>query len=254
MDKTYRISNDGTIFEIKDDGSIAKLAKIDDQGYISTLSGTIMSANGGSKGRYWFFIIIFAIVAIVLGFLYIHAGDNYSRANRERDEYRSKYENASSATSSLRSEISSLKQERDNAKSELSSFKSKVSNTYPLIITDIEIANVTDDGDIHTNYGNSLYGNSTMYLQPRIKYVGLTSGDKILKVKWYNPDGSIRRGTSSPFGFSQSQSVYIYSGENNSYTLSGWGYSSKGYWRSGTYRIEIWYDNSCLKSKTFTIY
>ena len=52
MDKTYRISNDGTIFEIKDDGSIAKLAKIDDQGYISTLSGTIMSANGGSKGRY----------------------------------------------------------------------------------------------------------------------------------------------------------------------------------------------------------
>lgn len=30
MGKTYRISNDGTIFEIKDDGSIAKLAKIDD--------------------------------------------------------------------------------------------------------------------------------------------------------------------------------------------------------------------------------
>ena len=31
MDKTYRISGDGTIFEIKDDGSIAKLAKIDDE-------------------------------------------------------------------------------------------------------------------------------------------------------------------------------------------------------------------------------
>ena len=69
MDKTYRISNDGTIFEIKDDGSIAKLAKIDDQGYISTLSGTIMSANGGSKGRYWFFIIIFAIVSIFQKYL-----------------------------------------------------------------------------------------------------------------------------------------------------------------------------------------
>lgn len=37
MNKTYRISNDGTIFEIKEDGSIAKLAKIDDAGNISTI-------------------------------------------------------------------------------------------------------------------------------------------------------------------------------------------------------------------------
>ncbi len=40
MNKTYRISNDGTIFEIKEDGSIAKLAKIDDAGNISTISNT----------------------------------------------------------------------------------------------------------------------------------------------------------------------------------------------------------------------
>jgi hypothetical protein len=254
MDKTYRISNDGTIFEIKDDGSIAKLAKIDGNGQISTLSGTIMTPNGGSKGGYWFFIILFAIAAIILGFLYVEADDNYSRANRERYEYQNKYENASSTTSSLRSEISSLKQERDNAKSELSNLKSKVSNTYPFIITDIEIANVTYDGDIHTNYGNSLYASSTMYLQPRIKYTGLCSGNKTIKVKWYNPDGTIRSGSSSPSGFSQSQSMYVLSGDNNTSTLSGWGNSNKGNWQRGTYRIEIWYENTCLKSKTFTIY
>lgn len=40
MNKTYRISNDGTIFEIKEDGSIAKLAKIDDAGNISTINNT----------------------------------------------------------------------------------------------------------------------------------------------------------------------------------------------------------------------
>lgn len=250
MDKTYKISGDGTIFEIKDDGSIAKLAKIDDNGRISTLSGKIMTAGGGSKGGYWFFIIVLAIAAVVFGSLYIEADENYSRVNREFYEYKKKYEEA---TSSMRSEISSLEQERDNAKSALSSLKNKVSNTYPLIINDIEIANVAYDGDIYTNYGNTLYGNSTMYLQPRIKYTGLTSGNKTLKVRWYNSDGSIRRGTSSPFGFSQSQSVYIYNGDNT-YTLSGWGNSTKGNWKSGTYRIEIWYGNSCLKSKTFTIY
>lgn len=250
MDKTYRISGDGTIFEIKDDGSIAKLAKIDDNGRISTLSGEIMTTGGGSKGGYWFFIIVFAIAAVILGVLYIEADENYSRASRERYEYKEKYEEA---TTSMRSQISSLEQERDNAKSELSSLKSRVSNTYPLIINDIEIANVTYDGDIQTSYGNTLYGSSTMYLRPRIKYIGLTSGDKTLKVKWYNSDGTIRRGTSSPSGFSQSESVYIYNGDNTC-TLSGWGNSTKGHWRSGTYRIEIWYENVCLKAKTFTIY
>lgn len=250
MDKTYRISGDGTIFEIKDDGSIAKLAKIDDNGRISTLSGEIMMTGGGSKGGYWFFIIVFAIAAVILGMLYIEADENYSRASRERYEYKEKYEEA---TTSMRSQISSLEQERDNAKSELSSLKSRVSNTYPLIINDIEIANVTYDGDIQTSYGNTLYGSSTMYLRPRIKYIGLTSGDKTLKVKWYNSDGTIRRGTSSPSGFSQSESVYIYNGDNTC-TLSGWGNSTKGHWRSGTYRIEIWYENVCLKAKTFTIY
>ncbi len=265
MSRDYKISNDGTIFEIKEDGSIARLAKIDDKGKISSLSGTVLTANGGSKGGYWFFIVLFAIVAIFLGVLYAEVDDKYSRANYERNEYRNRYEdvekkydelqkNVSYLTSSLRSEISSLRQECDNAKSELSNLKSKVSNTYPLIITDIEIANVTYDGDIHTNYGNSLYGSSTMYLKPRIRYTGLSSGYKTIKVKWYNPDGTIRRGTSSPSGFSQSQSMYVYSGDNNTYTLSSWGNSSKGHWRRGTYRIEIWYENTCLKSKTFTIY
>lgn len=250
MSRDYKISNDGTIFEIREDGSISKIARIDDRGNITSISATVNRQQGEGKGKYWFFIIIFAIAAIVLSVLYVEADENYSSANKERYEYKEKYEEA---TSSMRSEISSLKQERDNAKSELSSLKNKVSSTYPLIINDIEIANVTYDGDIHTNYGNSLYSSSTMYLQPRIKYTGLTSGDKILKVKWYNSDGSIRRGTSSPSGFSQSQSVYIYNGDNT-YTLSGWGNSTKGHWKSGTYRIEIWYGNSCLRSKIFIIY
>ena len=40
----------------------------------------------------------------------------------------------------------------------------------------------------------------------------------------------------------------------NTYSLNGWGNRNKGHWTSGTYRIEVWYENTCLKSKTFTIY
>ena len=210
MDKTYRISNDGTIFEIKDDGSIAKLAKIDDKGQISTLSGTVMTANGGSKGGYWFFIVLFAIAAIILGV---------------------------------------LKQERDNAKSELS----KISFSYPIIINDISIANTQKDGGTINDYGYTIYSSNARFLTPRIKYRGLCSGTKTLKVKWYLPNGSVLTGTTSSGGYSQSHSVYISSGENT-LTLEGWGWETPGNYKSGSYRIEIWYENTCLKSKTFTIY
>lgn len=261
MNRDYKISNDGTIFEIKDDGSIAKLAKINNRGQISTLSGTIMTADGGNKGRYRFFLTLFVLATVVFGILYFVANTNYSNALRAQNYYRynyesmsSKYEDVSSVTKSLQSEIGGLRQECDNAKAELSNFQNKVSNIYPLIITDIEIANVTYEGAVQTDYGNSLYGSSTMYLKPRIKYTGLTSGNKTLKIKWYNPDGTISRGDSSPSGFSQSESLYVCSGDDNIFVFAGWGNSRKGYWRSGTYRIEIWYENICLKSKSFTIY
>lgn len=221
-------------------------------------SPKVNKTEQNGKGKYWILITCFLISSIVLGILYLIASDDlsyyrseYHRANRERNEYRNKYESASSTTSSLRSEISSLEHELDNAKSELSDLKNKVSNTYPLIITDIEIANVTYDGDIITNYGNSIYESTTMYLQPRIKYTGLCSGTKTLKVKLYCPDGSLSTGSYSTYSYSDD--AYLYEGEN-SFTLSGWGNENKGNWRSGTYRIEIWYENTCLKSKTFTIY
>ena len=61
MNKDYKISNDGTIFEIKEDGSISKIARIDDNGNILSVSGTIDRPQQGGKGKYWFFIILFLI-------------------------------------------------------------------------------------------------------------------------------------------------------------------------------------------------
>ena len=106
---------------------------------------------------------------------------------------------------------------------------------------------------METDYGYSLYSARTMYLKPKIYYYGYTSGSHELKVKWYTPSGEIKRETGSPTGYSQSESVYFYTGSNY-VSLAGWGSSTKGHWSAGKYRIEIWYNNMCLKSKTFTIY
>lgn len=246
MNVDYKISNDGTIFKIREDGSISKIARIDDNGNISD---AVNRQKRSGKGKYWFFITLFLITTITVSVLYIEMENDYYLMNNDRNYYHDEYEKVSSSLSLLHSEINHLKQERDNVKSTLS----QISDVYPLIINDIEIANVNYNGDIQTNYGYSIYSSGTMYLQPRIKYTGLISGNRTLKVKWYNPDGTIRKGTSSPYGFSQSESVNVCKGDNT-YVLSGWGNSSKGHWGRGTYRIEIWYEDSCLKSKTFTIY
>lgn len=127
-------------------------------------------------------------------------------------------------------------------------------NTYPINITNIEIGNSYRDGRIETNYGNTIYSHYTMYLKPRITYTGINIGRSIkLKIRWYYPNGTMSSGDSSPSGFSQQQSLYVYSGSNTE-ILAGWGNQTKGHWKKGTYRIEIWYENVCLKAKSFTIY
>ena len=57
----------------------------------------------------------------------------------------------------------------------------------------------------------------------------------------------------TPKGYSYSASGYIYEGENKR-ELSGWGNEKKGNWAKGTYKIEIWYNDMCLKTKSFTLY
>lgn len=189
---------------------------------------------------YWIAIAILAIAVGVMCYLYIDANDNYTRMK--------------SKTSSLRNEISEMEIERDNALTELSDFKSSIGSTYPIVITDIEIANVYKDGTIETDYGNTLYDYRTLYLKPRITYTGLTSGTKEFKIKWVMPSGSLRTGDSSPYGYSFSENVYVSEGSYNTLDFTGWGNENSGNWSSGRYRVEIWYDDVCLKSKDVRIY
>lgn len=161
-------------------------------------------------------------------------------------------------TKNKEQETTIAKLQKDNynllkTKKELSDINNQLKNKLPLIIKDIEIANADNNGNIDTDYGRKIYGSRTMYFQPRIKYIGFISENKTLKVKWYTPDGSLSTGNSSPEGFSQSETYYIKT-ESNTLTLRGWGNKNKGHWKKGTYRIEIWYEDICLKAKTFTVY
>ena len=138
-----------------------------------------------------------------------------------------------------------------SAQKELSDYKNKF---IPLIVTDIEIANVTEDGKIETGYGGTIYSKNSMYLRHRIKYIGLKEGRVEFYIKLYRPNGSLSVGD-KPKEYSYSVSEFIYEGVNKSRELNvWWGNKNKGHWVKGTYKVEVWYKDVCLESKTFTIY
>ena len=115
----------------------------------------------------------------------------------------------------------------------------------PLIIIGTQVANVNDRGKVETLYGNYIYSNRTMYLKPKIRYIGVTSGKKTIYTRLYNPSGTLSAASSDE--------VKINTGKNE-VELSGRGSASKGHWSAGVYRYEFYCDGICIGSHTFTVY
>lgn len=199
-------------------------------------------------------VCISAICGIAIIALVLFLGKTKHRldyADNQWDYYKRLYEKEQQTNREAQNENQELIYENQKLKD----FKATVTKTYPIIITDIKIGNAYSGGVIETDYGEPLYNYNTMYLTPKIEYTGLRSEsqDLNLYVKWYRPSGELSRGSSSPNGYSQSLMYSIYEGKNE-LVLIGWGGADRGHWSSGRYRIEIWYNNICLKAKTFTIH
>ncbi|MCM1313621.1 MAG: hypothetical protein NC206_10290 [Bacteroides sp.] len=133
-------------------------------------------------------------------------------------------------------------------------FKSSIAS-LPLFITNIQVANQDKDGNLQTNYGETIYASNSMFLTPKITYTGIRAGESItLYVKFYDSSGTLITGNKSPKGYSYTEIITISSGSGNTCMLSGWGNENKGYYGKGGCRFEVWYGNICLGSKTFILY
>lgn len=232
MAKTYQISNN-IIFSVNDDGSISKFASISESGVITRIGESPQESKTHKVWGYWLAIAILLGACVALFCRCNDAESNYRRQQRSTILMESKY---------------------NEKRQQLSTFQKLVAETYPVIISDIEIAIGDKKGNVVSDYGNKIYSSETMYLKPKITYFGLTDEYTTFKIKWIQPDGTLSRGSSSPDGFSLSDGHYIYPGSNRQLEFTGWGNATKGNWKAGNYRIEIWYNNTCLKSKDFRIY
>ena len=169
------------------------------------------------------------------------------------NDLRTNLSSVNSKLSSTSNQLSTAKSNLDDAKRKLANYQNKVGKSFPLIINNIELANYTKDREkVLSDYGKPIYSKKSKWIWFRINYDGMVSGTKKLYYRIYDSDGDLKTCSTSPSGFSHSTQEYIYQGTNTS-ALFGWGSDSSGSWRKGKYRIEIWYEDICLKSKSFTI-
>lgn len=194
------------------------------------------------------------VAIVILGFLLFCAGVCSIVLLCVCGELGEREDELTAQVDDLRNRLEQSETNRRETEEAVGTMLDLVGSSYPVIISDIEIGNVHQNNDVISDFGNTLYSSTAEYLRPRIKYFGLVEGQRMLKTKWIRPDGSVIAGSSSPSGFSQSADYAIESGANQTLEMGGWGWDEPGNWSEGDYRFEVWYGNTCLKAKNFTIH
>lgn len=146
--------------------------------------------------------------------------------------------------------INKQENELNSTKSELSTIKGVLDNTsayVPFVVSEMKVKN---DGE---EFGGTIYSKNTTYIYPKLEGYGLIDGTIELFVKFYAPDG-LRTYSGSPSGYTYSDKVSLNKHQKKTIFLNGYGNETKGTWKSGSYRIEVWHKDILLCEKKFTIY
>jgi hypothetical protein len=116
---------------------------------------------------------------------------------------------------------------------------------------------ILDSEITHTNNGNLPITNP--FIRGDIRYIGLNLkvealGNQTVKfsLKYIQPNGTIKTGTSSPAGFSFAEDKII-NVNTKLISLSGWGNAEKNTYVVGTHHIEVWIDGCMIYIKSFVV-
>lgn len=225
------------------------------------LKENIETLHREKKQYRWVVLLSMAVILSLVGLYFLN--DNLSGVISDKDDLIS---NKNDTIAIQKNNIVVLRDSVDDLESSLASCRETArrqqidleifTRLYPLTITNIEIANYTSNQEeLISDYGQSVYSNKSRWIWFRINYDAYTTESVTLYYRIYMPDGNIKTCSDSPYSYSYSSKVYIYSSEKNAVKeLFGWGSDYSGSWAKGTYRIEIWYEDVCLRAENFTIY
>lgn len=161
-----------------------------------------------------------------------------AKLNSTVDKQKSEISGLNTRVSELKTTIEELEEDKQNLKTSLSKLP-------PLLINDIKLGSKYYSGDdIKIHPGNRLVSSNVLYLFPELSYTGIRSETITLTYKIYK---------SGEQKCTVDTEVYV-SEDSKTRKLRGYGNNNGTYWPSGDYRIEVWYKNTCVYSKSFTIY
>ncbi len=156
---------------------------------------------------------------------------------------------------------------RENYDKDLSQKFAKVGGT-PCKVLSLGVKNTKYDGTVITESGKTLYSQDTYYLSPVFKSIDYRWENFQFGVKIYRNGELIKcqeEAYSQGFSlvddtaiFGKFDGNYYYDRDldeapTNEHELSGWGSDSSGWWKSGDYRIELWWEGEKLATSLFTI-
>lgn len=210
-----------------------------------------------NRTRKWLIaIVVLAAVAWGFNVLLEHlerTQENLDTAVNTITGQRDRISGLNSSVHTLQQEMQSEQKARAKAEQELEKWRQMVGEYLPMLVLDVEVANVTEDNHIINDYSSPLYTRNVQYLKPRLRYIGiLPEQEAHLFVRLYAPDGRILRGYTSPEGYTYQQTVIVSEGENT-LPLIGWGIPASQL-KHGMYRFEFWHGHICLKALDFRIY
>ena len=123
----------------------------------------------------------------------------------------------------------------------------------PLYITDMSFGNVEQNGSYINRYDEILFSEDIRYLKGRIKYSSDRNQKVPLSVRIFDNDGVLLNGSSSPAGYTFTDTCSLSVGTDREQVLSGWGKRNESIYPPGSYLYEVWSNGVKLYSQTIDI-
>ena len=217
---------------------------------------SMSTTNYSASGDWWYLTVKAASSrswTISKSDSWVHLGNSYSSSYSYSGKGNEDVKIYVDANSSSYSRSSKLTVKCGSKTKSITITQDGKSNKAPFTITSVEVRNVDYNGNAITDFGKTIYSYQTKYLQPKLNITVNTPGTYTVYTKLYRPNGTLSSGTSSPTGYSFSNTETLYS-NTTWWRLSGWGSSTAGNWSAGQYKWEFWYNGSKIGEKSFTIY
>lgn len=259
----YQISQEGVIYSINDDNTVSKYGRVLPDGTLEGADGrlparTVPTGSSrpgrGYRAAVWILAGLLLACGVALWFTWQNNDSLRStvgeldgstalasaRIDRQRD-----------TIAELTDQLQKANRARLDATSNLEQLTAGLAPTMPLVITEIRFRNVTVNRQPLSEYGAPLESSELLYLEPEVKYYGLTAGSASLGVRIIMPNGQLRGTLGNPYTYVAARPVDKI--PNGSMLLPGYGSNTPGSWMPGNYVFEVYYNGGRIYRTTFTV-